>query len=137
MFTAPCFERILAFFGAANRHRPERAHPEPVEGLSLQAGALCHLLEEVVMSRIRSFVTGRLILALLALVSLMQVAGHGQTREANRIAGFGSSVANGKDDEDNKGGYTCMPRDVLTGRGGAGLRQSERGKKTRSIGTSA
>ena len=56
------------------------------------------------MTRVRQLARCRLILAVLAVVGLMQVAGYGQTTRPRRIAGFGSSVAFGTGDEFGKEG---------------------------------
>src|SRR5471032_1577614 len=87
------------------------------------------------MNRIRSFVAGRVILALLAIVCLTQAVGHGQAAHPTRIAGFGSSVANGTGDEYNKEGYTGMLRDMLTPKGWAVLNQSRGGDTTKTLAT--
>ena len=87
------------------------------------------------MSRVRSFMKGRLILALLAIVSLLPIAGHGQTRDARRIAGFGSSVAFGTGDENGTEGYTGMLRDMLAPKGWDVLNQSRGGDTTKTLAT--
>jgi hypothetical protein len=117
MFTPPHFERILTFVGVASGRR---SAPDP-------------LRKEVAMSRVRSFMMGRVILALLAIVSLLPIAGLGQTRDARRIAGFGSSVAFGTGDENGKEGYTGMLRDMLAAKGWDVLNQSRGGDTTKTL----
>ena len=88
------------------------------------------------MSRVRSsFTKGRLILALLAVAGLLPIAGHGQTRDARRIAGFGSSVAFGTGDENGTEGYTGMLRDMLAPKGWDVLNQSRGGDTTKTLAT--
>src|SRR4051794_41938523 len=87
------------------------------------------------MSRVHSFVRVRMLVAVVAIVSLMQAVGHGQAPEAHRIAGFGSSVANGTGDEYNKEGYTGMLRDMLASKGWQVLNQSRGGDTTKTLAT--
>jgi lysophospholipase L1-like esterase len=87
------------------------------------------------MTRVRQFAKCRLILAVLAVVGLMQVAGYGQTTRPRRIAGFGSSVAFGIGDEFGKEGYTGLLRAMLAPKGWEVLNQSRSGDTTKLLAT--
>ena len=69
------------------------------------------------MLRVRSFLNYRRVLALLAIVVLTQTVGYGQSQRPRRIAGFGSSVANGSGDEYGKEGYIGLLRTFMAQKG--------------------
>jgi lysophospholipase L1-like esterase len=82
------------------------------------------------MTGIRWFAKWRLVLALVAVTSLIQAVDHGQTARPRRIAVFGSSVANGTGDEFQKEGYTGLLRELMAPRGWEVLNQSRGGDTT-------
>ena len=85
------------------------------------------------MARGRWFGRWRLVLALLAVLSLAQAVDHGQAPRPRRIAVFGSSVANGAGDEFKKEGYTGFLRELMAPRGWEVLNQSRGGDTTIKI----
>src|SRR5438034_11565694 len=87
------------------------------------------------MTRIRPSAKYQLVLALAAVVGLMQIGGHGQTARPRRIAGFGSSVAFGTGDENGKEGYTGLLRAMLAPKGWEVLNQSRGGDTTKLLAT--
>jgi lysophospholipase L1-like esterase len=87
------------------------------------------------MLRARSFLNYRRVLALLAVVALMQGVGHGQAQRPRRIAGFGSSVANGSGDETAREGYIGLLRTLMAARGWEVLNQSRGGDTTKTMAT--
>ncbi len=82
------------------------------------------------MTRVRWFAKYRLVLALVAVVSLIQAVDQGQAARPRRIAVFGSSVANGSGDEFGKEGYTGLLREMMAARGWEVLNQSRGGDTT-------
>ena len=107
------------------------------------------------MTHVRFFARWRLVLGLLAAISLLQVVGYTQTAQApaapaaqaprpaqaaapaklhpHRIAVFGSSVANGTGDEFALDGYTGLLRTMMAPRGWEVLNQSRGGDDTTSM----
>jgi lysophospholipase L1-like esterase len=75
----------------------------------------------------------RLIVALLVITGALQAIGYAQSARPRRIAGFGSSVANGTGDEYNKEGYTGMLREMLTARGWEVVNVSRGGDMTKTL----
>jgi len=82
------------------------------------------------MARVRRFAKWQFMLALLAVIGLIQAVDHGQTPRPRRIAVFGSSVANGSGDEHQKEGYTGLLRELMASRGWQVLNQSRGGDTT-------
>ena len=74
----------------------------------------------------------RLVVALLVIAGALQAIGYAQSRP-RRIAGFGSSVANGTGDEYNKEGYTGMLREMLAARGWEVVNVSRGGDMTKTL----
>jgi hypothetical protein len=68
----------------------------------------------------------RTLLALVGLVTLVQISGVGQAARLHphRIAVFGSSVANGRGDEFARDGYTGLLRALMARKGWEVLNQS-------------
>ena len=87
------------------------------------------------MLRVRSFLNYRRVLALLAIVVLTQTVGYGQSQRPRRIAGFGSSVANGSGDEYGKEGYIGLLRTFMAQKGWEVLNQSRGGDTTKTMAT--
>ena len=77
----------------------------------------------------------RALLAIVGLVTLVQVAGYGQAARLHphRIAVFGSSVANGRGDEFARDGYTGLLRVMMAQRGWEVLNQSRGGDNTKTL----
>jgi lysophospholipase L1-like esterase len=77
----------------------------------------------------------RTLLALVGLVTLVQISGFGQAARLHphRIAVFGSSVANGRGDEFARDGYTGLLRAMMARKGWEVLNQSRGGDNTRTL----
>ena len=77
----------------------------------------------------------RILVAVVGLVTLAQLVGHGQATRLHphRIAVFGSSVANGRGDEFARDGYTGLLRAMMARRGWEVLNQSRGGDNTRTL----
>jgi lysophospholipase L1-like esterase len=77
----------------------------------------------------------RTLIAIVGLVTLIQVAGHGQAARLHphRIAVFGSSVANGRGDELARDGYTGLLRVMMAEKGWEVLNQSRGGDNTKTL----
>ena len=77
----------------------------------------------------------RILLAIIGLVTLVQVSGYGQAARLHphRIAVFGSSVANGRGDEFARDGYTGLLRVMMAQRGWEVLNQSRGGDNTKTL----
>ena len=77
----------------------------------------------------------RLIVALLVIGGALQAIGYAQSPRPRRIAGFGSSVANGTGDEYNKEGYTGMLREMFAAKGWEVVNVSRGGDMTKTLAT--
>jgi len=77
----------------------------------------------------------RILVAVVGLVTLAQLVGHGQATRLHphRIAVFGSSVANGRGDEFARDGYTGLLRAMMARKGWEVLNQSRGGDNTRTL----
>src|SRR5262245_42524565 len=77
----------------------------------------------------------RILVAVVGLVTLVQVVGHGQATRLHphRIAVFGSSVANGRGDEFARDGYTGLLRVLMSRKGWEVLNQSRGGDNTKTL----
>jgi hypothetical protein len=77
----------------------------------------------------------RILIAVVGLVILVQVVGHGQAARLHphRIAVFGSSVANGRGDEFGRDGYTGLLRMMMARKGWEVLNQSRGGDNTKTL----
>ena len=77
----------------------------------------------------------RILVAIVALVSLVPIVGLGQGARLHphRIAVFGSSVANGRGDEFARDGYTGLLRVMMAQRGWEVLNQSRGGDNTKTL----
>ena len=77
----------------------------------------------------------RILVAVVGLVTLVQVVGHGQATRLHphRIAVFGSSVANGRGDEFARDGYTGLLRVLMAKKGWEVLNQSRGGDNTKTL----
>jgi lysophospholipase L1-like esterase len=87
------------------------------------------------MLRTHSMTRRKLLLALVAVASVVPIVAYGQAARLHphRIAVFGSSVANGTGDELARDGYTGLLRAMMAGKGWEVLNQSRGGDNTRSI----
>jgi hypothetical protein len=77
----------------------------------------------------------RTLLALVGLITLVQISGYGQAARLHphRIAVFGSSVANGRGDELARDGYTGLLRVLMARKGWEVLNQSRGGDNTKTL----
>ena len=77
----------------------------------------------------------RILVVIVGLLTLVQVASHGQAARLHprRIAVFGSSVANGRGDELARDGYTGLLRVLMAQRGWEVLNQSRGGDNTKTV----
>ena len=77
----------------------------------------------------------RILVAIVALITLVQIVGSGQAARLHphRIAVFGSSVANGRGDEFARDGYTGLLRVLMAQRGWEVLNQSRGGDNTKTL----